>query len=73
MFLQFFFLVKQIHIICKYIIKLKYTSLSASLNVLGNILGKSFKKIGNVNSINGTIINTEKGTSRNRSETVRVN
>ncbi len=38
-----------------------------------NIFGKSFKKIGNVNSINGTIINTEKGTSRNKSAAVRVN
>lgn len=49
------------------------TSLSASLNVLGNILGKSFKNTGNVNSMNGTIINTEKGTSRNKSATVRAN
>jgi len=56
-----------------YYLKNICTSLSASLNVLGNILGKSFRKIGNVNSINGTIINIEKGTSRNRSATVRVN
>jgi len=50
-----------------------FTSLSICLNVLGNIFGKSFKKIGKVNSINGTIINTENGTSRNRSTNVRVN
>ncbi len=50
-----------------------FTSWSICLNVLGNIFGKSFKKIGKVNSINGTMINTENGTSRNRSTTVRVN
>jgi hypothetical protein len=50
-----------------------FTSLSASLNVLGNIFGKSFKNIGNVNSINGTMIKTENGKSRNKSADVRVN
>jgi hypothetical protein len=41
--------------------------------VLGNIFGNNFKKIGNVNSKNGTIINKENGSKRNKSAAVCVN
>lgn len=37
------------------------------------MLGKSLRKIGNVNSMNGTMTNTENGTNRNRSAAVLVN
>ncbi len=60
-------------ILNKFFLNQIFTSLSASLNVLGNIFGKSFKNIGNVNSINGTMTKTENGTSRNKSAAVRVN
>lgn len=54
-------------------VKGQSTSLSASLKVLGNIFGKTFKKIGKVNSKNGTMMKTENGTNRNKSAVVRVN
>ncbi|RNA33617.1 hypothetical protein BpHYR1_000132 [Brachionus plicatilis] len=44
-----------------------------SLNVLGSMLGNSFKKMGKANSMKGTIIKMENGTSRNKSAEVRVN
>ena len=39
----------------------------------GNIPGKSFMNTGSNNSMNGTIIKTENGTSRNMSPTVLLN
>ena len=40
------------------------------VKVVGNMPGNSFNAIGNRNSMNGTIINTEKGTSLKTSPTV---
>jgi hypothetical protein len=43
-----------------------------SWKVEGSILGNSFRKTGNRNSIKGTIMNTATGTSLNMSAVVRV-
>jgi len=44
-----------------------------SWNVLGSMLGKIIKAKGKANSINGMMMNIEKGIKRNRSVTVRSN
>lgn len=49
------------------------TFLDAVSNWLGSMPGKSFRATGRRNSMNGTMMKTEKGTSLNRSEAVRVN
>jgi len=52
---------------------LKHTSsFILSWKVDGNILGKSFKKTGSKNSINGTRMNTANGTNLKISAVVRV-
>lgn len=47
------------------------TAAYLSSNVEGNIFGKSLSATGRRSSMNGTMMNTEKGTSRNRSWVVR--
>jgi hypothetical protein len=54
------------------VISICLTSLSLSWNVLGSILGNNLSAKGSRNSINGTIRNTIKGNSRNKSDEVRI-
>lgn len=51
----------------------KLTAAYLSSNVEGSIFGKSLSATGKRNSMNGTIMKTEKGTSRSKSCVVRFN
>jgi len=49
------------------------SALRESWNVLGNMLGKIIRANGRANSMNGIMMNIEKGMRRKRSVTVRSN
>lgn len=54
-------------------VKNHYTFLDFVSKVDGSMLGKSFRATGSRNSINGTMIKTRKGRSRNKSAHVLRN